>query len=35
MSPNELSALLNRPAQTILRTLAGRVVYKGLRPIVD
>jgi hypothetical protein len=35
MSPNELSTMLNRPAQTILRTLAGRVVYKGLRPMLD
>ena len=35
MTPNELSVVLNRPAQTILRTLSGKVVYKGLRPIYD
>jgi len=35
LSPNELSESINRPAQTILRTLAGRVVYKGLRPVFD
>ncbi len=35
MTPNELSVQLNRPAQTILRTLGGKVVYKGLRPIYD
>lgn len=35
MTPNELSVVLNRPAQTILRTLGGKVVYKGLRPIYD
>lgn len=35
MTPNELSVLLNRPAMTILRTLGGKVVYKGLRPIYD
>ena len=35
MTPNELSVLLNRPAVTILRTLGGKVVYKGLRPIYD
>jgi hypothetical protein len=31
-SPRELSAQINRPADTILRTLAGPQVYKGLRP---
>jgi hypothetical protein len=35
LSPNDLSERINRPAQTILRTLAGRVVYKGLRPFVE
>jgi hypothetical protein len=35
LTPLELSERLNRPAQTILKTLAGRVVYKGLRPISD
>ena len=32
MSPRELSPQINRPADTILRTLAGPHVYKGLRP---
>ncbi len=31
MSSNDLSARLNRPAETILRTLAGARVYKGIR----
>lgn len=35
LSPNELGERIGRPAQTILRTLAGRVVYKGLRPHVE
>ncbi len=35
MSANELADLLDRPAATILRTLSGRVVYKGLRPIYE
>ncbi len=33
MSVEELSAKLNRPAETILRTLAGPRVYRGLRPV--
>jgi len=32
LTPKELSEKVNRPAETILRTLAGPVVYKGLRP---
>jgi len=32
MSAQELGTRLNRPAETILRTLAGPRVYKGLRP---
>jgi hypothetical protein len=32
MSSSDLSARLQRPAQTILRTLAGPRVYKGIRP---
>ena len=32
MSAEDLSARLNRPANTILTTLAGPRVYKGLRP---
>ena len=33
MSSDELGARLNRPATTILRTLAGARVYKGIRPV--
>jgi hypothetical protein len=33
MTVEELGALLGRPPQTILRTLSGPRVYKGLRPI--
>ena len=32
MSSGELAARLNRPPETILRTLAGARVYKGIRP---
>ncbi|HVN15806.1 MAG TPA: hypothetical protein VMT73_08710 [Anaerolineales bacterium] len=32
MSAQDLSARLNRPAETILRTLAGPRVYRGIRP---
>lgn len=32
MSSQDLGARLNRPADTILRTLAGPRVYKGIRP---
>lgn len=32
MTADELGARLNRPPQTILRTLSGPRVYKGLRP---
>lgn len=32
MSAQELSSLLSRPSNTILRTLSGPRVYKGLRP---
>jgi len=34
MSAAELGKRLNRPAETILRTLAGPRVYRGIRPIV-
>jgi hypothetical protein len=34
MSAEELSARLKRPADTILRTIAGPRVYNGLRPYV-
>jgi hypothetical protein len=33
MSASELSKKLGRPADTILRTLAGARVYRGLRPV--
>lgn len=32
MSAEDLSQKLNRPAETILRTLAGPRIYRGLRP---
>lgn len=35
MSAEELGARLNRPAETILRTITGQRVYKGLRPVAD
>lgn len=34
MTAQDLSRRLNRPAETILRTLAGLRVYRGLRPLV-
>lgn len=33
MSAEDLGAVLGRPADTILRTIAGPRVYRGLRPI--
>jgi hypothetical protein len=33
MSAEDLAARLHRPADTILRTLAGPRVYRGLRPV--
>lgn len=33
MNSDELGARLRRPAMTILRTLSGNRVYKGIRPI--
>lgn len=33
MTPNQLGGEINRPADTILRTLSGPRVYKGLRPM--
>jgi hypothetical protein len=32
MTPAQLGERLNRPPETILRTLAGATVYKGIRP---
>ena len=31
-SPDQLSAILNKPARTILITIGGHRVYKGIRP---
>lgn len=33
MTPYELSEAIGKPADTILRTLAGPQVYKGIRPV--
>ncbi len=33
MTPEELGMRLNRPPETVLRTLSGPRVYKGLRPL--
>ena len=33
MSAEDLSDKLNRPAATILRTLSGARIYRGLRPL--
>lgn len=35
MTPEELGEILNRPPSTILRTLSGIRVYKGIRPILN
>jgi hypothetical protein len=35
LSPEELGRRTGRPAQMILRTLSGRRVYKGIRPVMD
>lgn len=35
MSSEELGSRLHRPAMTILRTLAGARVYKGIRPVTN
>lgn len=32
LSPSELSKIINRPSNTILITLSGLTVYKGIRP---
>ena len=34
LNANELGDILNRPAETILRTFSGIRVYKGIRPII-
>ena len=33
MTPDEISDKINRPSHTILKTLAGPRVYKGIRPV--
>ncbi len=35
MTPEELGDTLNRPPSTILRTLSGLRVYKGIRPVQE
>lgn len=35
MTPEELGDRMNRPASTILRTLSGMRVYKGIRPVLE
>jgi len=35
LTPNELGERIGRDARTILRTLSGATVYKGLRPVVE
>ncbi len=35
MSSDELGSCLKRPATTILRTLTGGRVYKGIRPVAN
>jgi len=32
LSPAELESYIGRPASTILKTLSGRRIYKGIRP---
>lgn len=32
MTPRELAKNIDRPASTILKTLSGRQIYKGIRP---
>jgi hypothetical protein len=34
LTPNELAEKIGRPPMTILRTLAGQQVYKGVRPFL-
>ncbi len=35
LTPNELAQIVTRPAKTILRTLSGARVYRGLRPVIE
>jgi len=34
LNPQQLSKMVNRPARTILVTIGGHQVYKGIRPII-
>jgi hypothetical protein len=33
LSSEEIGKIINRPPETILKTLVGSVVYKGIRPV--
>jgi hypothetical protein len=35
LSVAEIAQIINRPATTMLRTLSGNRVYKGIRPVLD
>jgi hypothetical protein len=35
LTPNQLAELIGRPAQTILKTLSGGRIYKGIRPLEE
>ena len=35
LSPNDLSARLDRPANTILKAISGPRIYKGIRPVLS
>jgi len=35
LTPVELGEIIGRPPMTILRTLAGTNVYKGIRPVIE
>jgi len=35
LSPNQLSTLVSKPARTILITIGGQRVFKGIRPILQ
>mgnify|MGYP006921591702 CR=1 FL=1 len=34
LSPKQLSEVTSRPAETILKTLSGQQIYKGIRPFL-
>jgi hypothetical protein len=35
LTPNELGERIGRPPMTILRTIAGAHIYKGIRPVAE